>query len=173
MGHSAHVTNVRFSHDDRKLVSVGGADTSVMIWSHNAGSREPAVSDETSQSGDPVMTSSGFSSEDSDTDSEEEGTALGALKRLHNDDVIITQSLHHLGGYDSDVEREKSMDYVSMIYTAPIRDAAAAPQDVVKPHKQETKEEKGGASGRGKVSRALQSSLNVVTSEDSTQINVS
>jgi WD40 repeat protein len=69
------VTNVRFSHDDRKLVSVGGADTSVMIWTHNAGSREP-VSDETSQSGDiPVMTSSGFSSEDSDTDSEEEGTA--------------------------------------------------------------------------------------------------
>ena len=58
------------------------------------------------------------------------------------------------------------MDYVSMIYAAPIRDAAAAPQDVVK-------EEKGGASGRGKVSRVLQSSLNVVTSEDNTQINVS
>ena len=71
------------------------------------------------------------------------------------------------------MEREKSMDYVSMIYAAPIRDAAAAPQDVVKPHKQETKEEKGGASGRSKVSRALQSSLNVLTSEDNTQINVS
>lgn len=82
MGHSAHVTNVRFSHDDRKLVSVGGADTSVMIWAHNAGSRELAVSDETSQSGDLVMTSSGFSSEDSDTDSEEEGTAHGALNTI-------------------------------------------------------------------------------------------
>ena len=68
------------------------------------------------------------------------------------------------------MEREKSMDYVSMIYAAPIRDAAA---DVVKPHKQETKEEKGGAGGRGKVSRAIQSSLNVVTSEDNTQVNVS
>ena len=67
------MTNVRFSHDDRKLVSVGGADTSVMVWTHNAGSREP-VSDETSQSGAPVVTSAGFSSEDSDTDSEEEGT---------------------------------------------------------------------------------------------------
>ena len=67
------MTNVRFSHDDRKLVSVGGADTSVMVWTRNAGSREP-VSDETSQSGAPVVTSSGFSSEDSDTDSEEEGT---------------------------------------------------------------------------------------------------
>ena len=75
MGHSAHVTNVRFSHDDRKLVSVGGADTSVMIWAHNAGSREPA-SDETNQSADPTVTSSAFSSEDSDTDSEEEGELL-------------------------------------------------------------------------------------------------
>ena len=83
VGHSAHVTNVRFSHDDRKLVSVGGADTSVMVWAHNAGSREPAS--ETSQSADPMVASSGFSSEDSDTDSEEEG---GALK-LHNDDILL------------------------------------------------------------------------------------
>ena len=85
--------------------------------------------------------------------------------------INITSS-YYVGGYDSDVEREKSMDYISMIYTAPIRDAAAA-KDVVKPHKQETKEEKGGASGRGKVSRALQSSLNVVTSEEKTQVTVS
>ena len=84
VGHSAHVTNVRFSYDDKKLVSVGGADTSVMVWAHNAGSREPA-SDETSQSGDPMVTSSGFSSEDSDTDSEEEGETI----KLCNDDVII------------------------------------------------------------------------------------
>ena len=82
VGHSAHVTNVRFSHDDRKLVSVGGADTSVMVWAHNAGSREPAS--ETSQSADPMVALSGFSSEDSDTDSEEEG---GALK--NNDDILL------------------------------------------------------------------------------------
>ena len=68
------------------------------------------------------------------------------------------------------MEREKSMDYKKMIYAAPIRDAAA--EGVVKPHMQETKEEKGGTSGRGKVSRALQSSLNVVTSEDKVQVNV-
>ena len=67
------MTNVRFSHDDKKLVSLGGADTSVMVWAHNAGSREPAS--ETGQSADPVAPS-GFSSEDSDTDSEEEGIAL-------------------------------------------------------------------------------------------------
>ncbi|XP_048575751.1 echinoderm microtubule-associated protein-like 6 [Nematostella vectensis] len=31
-GHSSHVTNVRWSHDDRVLVSTGGLDTSVLIW---------------------------------------------------------------------------------------------------------------------------------------------
>ena len=65
------------------------------------------------------------------------------------------------------------MDYKSMIYTAPIRDAAA--ESVVKPHMQETKQEqeKGGASGRSKVSRALQSSLNVITSKDTVEVSVS
>lgn len=88
------MTNVRFSHNDRKLISVGGADTSVMVWTHNAGSREP-VSDETvtSQSGDPVVTSSGFSSEDSDTDSEEEGTHHVLMFSFIS---WITSSLHHL-----------------------------------------------------------------------------
>ena len=74
------------------------------------------------------------------------------------------------GGYDSDVEREKSMDYGSLTYAAPIRDASAL--GVVKPHKQESKEEKGGASGRGKVSRAVQSSVKVVTREDKLQVKV-
>ena len=69
VGHSAHVTNVRFTHDDRKMVSLGGADMSVMVWAHSAGSREPSVVTDQSE----VITSSGYLSEDSDTDSEEEG----------------------------------------------------------------------------------------------------
>lgn len=31
-GHSAHVTNIRFSHDDKFVVSTGGDDCSVFVW---------------------------------------------------------------------------------------------------------------------------------------------
>jgi microtubule-associated protein-like 1/2 len=31
-GHSSHVTNVSFLHDDSRLISTGGRDTSVMQW---------------------------------------------------------------------------------------------------------------------------------------------
>ena len=34
-GHSAHVTNVRWTHEDGHLVSTGGDDTSVMVWRRN------------------------------------------------------------------------------------------------------------------------------------------
>ena len=67
------MTNVRFSHDDRKLVSLGGGDTSVMVWTHNVGSRDQAA--ETGQPDDRKAPSS-FSSEESDTDSEEEGAKV-------------------------------------------------------------------------------------------------
>ena len=52
------MTNIRFSAGDRKLVTTGGADTAVMVWNHIV--PEGRVT----QCGD---------SDDSDTDSEEEG----------------------------------------------------------------------------------------------------
>lgn len=51
---------MRWTFDDRKLVSTGGADTSLMVWSHQMpGDRENIHGD----------------SDDSDTDSEEEGAS--------------------------------------------------------------------------------------------------
>ncbi|GLD62631.1 echinoderm microtubule-associated protein-like 6 isoform X1 [Lates japonicus] len=32
LGHSAHVTNIRFSHDDKYVISTGGDDCSVFVW---------------------------------------------------------------------------------------------------------------------------------------------
>lgn len=31
-GHSAHVTNIRFSHDKKRVVSTGGADLAIFQW---------------------------------------------------------------------------------------------------------------------------------------------
>ena len=32
VGHSANVTNVKFTYDDQYLISTGGADTCVFVW---------------------------------------------------------------------------------------------------------------------------------------------
>ncbi|XP_036006433.1 echinoderm microtubule-associated protein-like 5 isoform X1 [Fundulus heteroclitus] len=58
VAHSTHVTNVRWTHDDSLLVTVGGGDTCLMIWAHELeGLREFKLCD----------------SEESDIDSEDDG----------------------------------------------------------------------------------------------------
>uniref|UniRef100_H3CLU3 EMAP like 6 n=2 Tax=Tetraodon nigroviridis TaxID=99883 RepID=H3CLU3_TETNG len=58
LGHSTNVTNVRWSHDDSLLLSVGGADTALMVWARDAsGHKESRAVD----------------SEESDEDTEEDG----------------------------------------------------------------------------------------------------
>ncbi|XP_068779726.1 echinoderm microtubule-associated protein-like 3 isoform X2 [Struthio camelus] len=42
-GHGSHVTNVRFSHDDAHLVSLGGKDTSVFQWRVLGGPRRRSL----------------------------------------------------------------------------------------------------------------------------------
>nr|CAB3242507.1 echinoderm microtubule-associated protein-like 6 [Phallusia mammillata] len=115
VGHSAHVTNVRWSHDSAQLGSVGGADTALFVWANEcieiSGNEMGTVASDVHYHGD---------SEDSDTDTEEDG------------------------GYDSDVAREKNMDYASKTYAASIRDTSG-----VKPNAKEIEEVEKPAVSRG------------------------
>ncbi|PAA85883.1 hypothetical protein BOX15_Mlig016715g1 [Macrostomum lignano] len=97
VGHSAHVTNCRWSFDDTRLMSVGGADTALLIWRHCDQTERRVAA--TAAAAAPLSGTAALPSDDSDTDSEEEG------------------------GYDSDVEREKRMDYASKTYQiSPLRE---------------------------------------------------
>uniref|UniRef100_A0A8P0TS08 EMAP like 5 n=1 Tax=Canis lupus familiaris TaxID=9615 RepID=A0A8P0TS08_CANLF len=92
VAHSTHVTNVRWTYDDSMLVTLGGADMSLMVWTNEMeGYREKRPCD----------------SEESDTDSEEDG------------------------GYDSDVTRENEISYTIRALSTNIR-----PMFGVKPHLQ-------------------------------------
>lgn len=71
VAHSTHVTNVRWTHDDSLLVTVGGGDTCLMIWAHEPeGHREIRQCD----------------SEESDIESEDDGG-----KKLSSSKIFICQ----------------------------------------------------------------------------------
>ncbi|ESN91894.1 hypothetical protein HELRODRAFT_181950 [Helobdella robusta] len=116
MGHSAHVTNVRWMCDGRTLISIGGDDASILIWKLIGGPEqvqlEPVAGRENrSMNGvtnEPGRSAKAIQSEDSNSDGSDEG-----------EDNIP-------GGYDSDVEREAKIDYVPKFNIDPLRDKQVA-----------------------------------------------
>jgi hypothetical protein len=127
-GHSSHVTTVRWTFDDMKLISVGGNDTSIMIWNNLSFSLDGPISNSGDSSkkarsvasiGNSEMVqlnSRKGESEDSETDSEDEG-------------------------YDSDVKREHDIDYNKSINVNQIK--RPSPEAVKNMYNKVTNADKG------------------------------
>ena len=63
MGHSSHVTNVRFTQDKSRVISIGGADHAIFQWrfipensTDKAAAAQESVPEEETDRGTPKVT---------------------------------------------------------------------------------------------------------------------
>ena len=59
VGHSAHVTNVRFTHDEHHVISVGGADHGVFQWRFLPGGVEAEAANQEQEDKQPIESAGG------------------------------------------------------------------------------------------------------------------
>ena len=82
---------------------------------------------------------------------------------------LLWQLAPPTGGYDSDVDREKNMDYGSKTYAQPTRDPT-----LIKPHLQSSdKGDQGDGKKRGGVSRYANATPRASTTDKRMKITVS
>lgn len=93
-------------------------------------------------------------------------TEIGSLIRTITIPLYLNDPT---GGYDSDVDREKKMDYSTKTYAQSSHDPS-----LIKPHQQAAKQEVGVATGkRGVVSRSVAAVRKVVTNDAAPAVKVS